>query len=211
MEKIMKITNLVKYLKEINYKHQKGKNIDTEIKLKIFESYTQKSSSMSKNKFCSYLKPFWLVHSRIKEIIKIWKKNEPNSLNFWFWENYQKQNYKKRYKGTSRTKKVDQLTKEQTKYLIKLREEEPNKWYKLFENGLFIPKNKKEYEKYFPNYTVSKRLFYDVIKQNNLPHRITKTKKIWLLAQHKKDNTLETYLAQQHHIYCWYKALHKLR
>jgi hypothetical protein len=58
MEKIMKITNLVKYLKEIKYKHKKGKNIDNEIKLKIYESYTQKSKTMSKNKFCSYLKPF---------------------------------------------------------------------------------------------------------------------------------------------------------
>jgi len=44
--------------------------------------------------------------------------------------------------GFCRTKKVDQLTDKQTKYLIKLREEEPNKWYKWFENWLFIPKKK---------------------------------------------------------------------
>ena len=48
-----------------------------------------------------------------------------------------------------------------------------------------------------------------MIKYNNLPHRITKRKKVWLLAQHKKDNNLETYLAEMHHIYVWYKALHK--
>ena len=209
MEKIMTITNLLKYLKKINYKHQKGKNIDLEIKLKVYESYTQKSINMSKNRFCSYLKPFWITISRTKKIIEIGAKNKPNSLTFNFWDNYQKNNYKKRYLWTKRTKKVDQLTEKQTKYLIKLREEEPNKWYKLFENWLFIPENKKEYNKYFPDFTVSKRLFYDVIKENNLPYRITKTKKIWLLAQHKKDNTLETYLAKQHHIYCWYKALHK--
>jgi len=44
--------------------------------------------------------------------------------------------------GFCRTKKVDQLTDKQTKYLIKLREEELNKWYKWFENWLFIPKKK---------------------------------------------------------------------
>jgi hypothetical protein len=26
---------------------------------------------------------------------------------------------------------------------------------------------------------------------------------------HKKNNTLETYLAKMHHVYCGYKALHK--
>lgn len=209
MKKIMTITNLVKYLKSIKYQHTKGKNIDNEIKLKIFESYTQKSKNMTKNGFCRYLKSFWLVSSRIKNIIKIGEENRPNSLTFSFWEKYQKQNYKKRYFWTSRTKKVDQLNKNQIKYLIKLREEEPNKWYKLFENWLFIPENKKKYNKIFPDYTVSKRLFYDVIKDNNLPHRITKRQKIWLIAQHQKNNTLETYLWKMHHIYASYKALHK--
>ena len=209
MQKEMKITKLVKYLKEIKYKHSKWKNINLEIKQKIYESYFEKSKKMSKNSFCKYLKPFWLVSSRIKEIIKIWEENYPNSLNISFWKEYQKENYKKRYLNTIRTKKIAQLSNKQINYLIKLRKEEPNKGYKLFENWLFIPENKKQYEKNFPNYTVSKRLFYDVIKENNLPHRITKRKKIWLLAQHKKDNTLETYLAKMHHIYAWYKALHK--
>ena len=209
MEKIMTITNLVKYFKEIKYKHKKNNNINLEIKYKIYQSYSEKSKTMSKNRFCSYLKAFWITISRTKKIIQIGEENKPNSLTFSFWENYQKENYKKRYIWTSRTKKVAQLTEKQIKYLIKLREEEPNKGYKLFENGLFIPENKKKHEKIFPNYTVSKRLFYDVIKENNLPHRITKTKKIWLLAQHKKDNTLETYLAKQHHVYVWYKAFHK--
>jgi len=58
MKKIMTITNLVKYLKSIKYQHTKGKNIDNEIKLKIFESYTQKSKNMTKNGFCRYLKSF---------------------------------------------------------------------------------------------------------------------------------------------------------
>lgn len=209
MKKEMKITSLVKYLKNIKYKHTKWKNIDIEIKQKIFESYFEKSKKMSKNRFCRHLKPFWLVSSRIKEIIKIWEENKPNSLSLSFWKDYQKQNYKKRYLNTTRTKKVSQLSEKQTKYLIKLREEEPNKWYKLFENWLFIPENKEKFQKIFWEKYVSKRLFYDVIKENNLPHRITKRKKIWLLAQHKKDNTLETYLAKQHHIYTSYKALHK--
>ena len=208
MKKTMKITNLVKHLKEIKYKHKKWKNIDNEIKLKIYESYCEKSQNMSKNRFCSYLKPFWITISRTKEIIKIWDKNKPNSLNFSFWENYQKENYKKRYTWTTRTKKVEQLTEKQVNYIIKLREEEPNKWYKLFENWLLVPQDRKKYENIFPNFTVSKRLFYDVIHKYNIPHRITKRQKIWLLSKHKKNNTLETYLAKMHHIYAWNKALH---
>jgi len=30
-----------------------------------------------------------------------------------------------------------------------------------------------------------------------------------LLAEHKKNNTLETYLAEMHHVYAGYKALHR--
>jgi len=48
-------------------------------------------------------------------------------LEYNFWKEYEKNNYKNRYKNTSRTKKVDQLTDNQSKYLIKLRENEPNK------------------------------------------------------------------------------------
>ena len=44
-----------------------------------------------------------------------------------YWEEYEKTNYKNRYKNTSRTKKVDQLTDKESKYLITLRENEPNK------------------------------------------------------------------------------------
>ena len=205
----MKVTKLVAYLKEIEYHHEKWKNIDLDIKYKIYQSYSEKSRNMSQNTFCKHIKPFWISISRTKNIIQIWAKNSPSSLCFSFWKEYEAQNYKNRYTGTSRTKKVEQLTDTQINYLIQLREEEPNKWYKLFENGLFIPKNKKKYEKIFPEYRVSKRLFYDVIKKYELPHRLTKTKKIWLLAQYKKDNSFETYLAKMHHIYAWYKALHK--
>ena len=186
MIKRMKVTQLVKYFKEIKYKHSKWKNIDIEVKCKIYQSYAEKTANMTKNSFCRHLKPFWITISRTKKIIQIGDNNKPKSLDYSFWEAYQKENYKTRYKWTSRTKKVHQLTKQQTQYLIKLREEEPNKGYKLFDNWLFIPENKKKYEKIFPEFTVSKRLFYDVIKENNLPHRITKNKKIGLLAQHQK-------------------------
>ena len=54
----MKITRLVNHLKETNFSHIKGKNISIEIKQKIYESYDEKMKSMSKNSFCSYLKPF---------------------------------------------------------------------------------------------------------------------------------------------------------
>jgi hypothetical protein len=54
----MKITRLVKHLKETGYNHPKNKNISLELKLKIYEGYYEKSKTMSKNKFCDYLKPF---------------------------------------------------------------------------------------------------------------------------------------------------------
>ena len=212
----MKITKLANYLKETGYVNIKNRNLSLELKQKIYESYYEKKKGMSKNQFCSYLKPFWVSKTTIKEIIKVWDKHKPKSLSYDFWQNYERNNYKQRYKNTSRTKNIDKLTKEQENYLIQLRENEPNKWYKLFNNGLFIPENKEEFEKIFlepwnfwTDFEVSKRLFYDVIEKNKLSHRITKTQKIWLLAQHKKDNTLETYVAQMHHIYAWYKALHK--
>ena len=206
----MKISRLVKYLTETWFKHINNTNINISIKHKIYESYAEKISSMSKNKFCSYLTSFWISKTQIKEIIKVWDNNKDESLEYSFWKKYEKNNYKNRYKNTSRTKKVDQLTDNQSKYLIKLRENEPNKWYKLFDNWLFIPENKEKYEKIFwTNFAVSRRLFYDVIKKYDLPHRITKRTKIWLLAEHKKNNTLETYIAEQHHVYAWYKSLHK--
>jgi hypothetical protein len=48
-------------------------------------------------------------------------------LEFSFWEKYEKNNYKERYKNTNRTKKTATLTEKQTKYIIELRDNEPNK------------------------------------------------------------------------------------
>ena len=206
----MKITVLVKYLKETGFQHTKNKNISIELKQKIYESYYEKIKTMSKNRFCIYLKPFWISRTSIKEIISIWDKNKPNSLSFNFWQEYETKNYKQRYKKTSRSKNIEKLTDKQEKYIIELRENEPNKWYKLFENWLFIPENELKFKSVFwTDFVLSKRLFYDVINKNNLPHRITKKQKIWLLAEYKKNNTLESYLANMHHIYAWYKSLHK--
>jgi len=54
----MKITVLVKYLKETGFYHTKNKNLSIELKQKIYESYYDKTKTMSKNGFCKYLKPF---------------------------------------------------------------------------------------------------------------------------------------------------------
>ena len=54
----MKISRLVKQLKEIGFKHLKNTNLPIDIKHKIYESYAEKMSTMSKNKFCSYLTSF---------------------------------------------------------------------------------------------------------------------------------------------------------
>ncbi len=206
----MKITVLAKHLKETEFMHSKNSNISIDLKQKIYEAYYEKAKNQSINKFCEYLKVFWISRTNIKEIIRIWVKNAPKSLEYTFWERYEKENYQKRYKNTSRTKKVDQLDEKQVWYIKELRENEPNKWYKLFENGLFILENKEYFDSIFwERGKLSKRTFYDIIEKYDIDHRITKTQKIWLLAKHKKENTLETYLGLMHHIYCWYKALHR--
>ncbi len=96
----MKITRLVNHLRETGYKHQTNKNISLELKLKLFEAYREKNKTMSKNKFCEYLKEFWIWKTSIKEIIHIWEKNKPKSLEYSFWQEYEKSNYFKRYKQT---------------------------------------------------------------------------------------------------------------
>ena len=148
----MKITVLVNYLKETRFYHTKNKNISIELKQKIYESYYEKTKTMSKNSFCDYLKHFWISRTSIKEIISIWDKNKPNSLSFNFWQTYEENNYKQRYKQTSRTKNIEKLTKIQENYIIELRENEPNKWYKLFDNWLFIPENKKKFENFLSTF-----------------------------------------------------------
>ena len=180
------------------------------MKHKIYEAYHEKMRTMSKNRFCDYLLPFWMKRTTVKEILKIGEGNQPNSLEYSFWEEYEKGNYQKRYTETSRTRKVDQLTGAQIRYLTELRENEPNKGFKLFGNGLFIPENKALFnEVFWPGFNVSRRLFYNFIEKHGIAHRITKRHKIGLLAEHKKNNTLETYLVEMHHIYAGYKSLHR--
>ena len=122
----------------------------------------------------------------------------------------ERDNYSNRYKKGVRKKKVDTFTEEQIQYIVNLREYEPNKWYKLFKNGLFIPKNKEEYEQIFwKDFKLSKRQFYEIIKKENIPHRITKRRKRTLIREYQSNNTIETYLAKMHHVYAWVKSLHK--
>jgi hypothetical protein len=54
----MKVTKLVKYLKETSYIHKKNKNISLNLKHKIYESYYEKAKNQSKNKFGEYFKSF---------------------------------------------------------------------------------------------------------------------------------------------------------
>jgi len=137
----MKITRLVRHMKETGFFHMRGKNVAISMKHKIYEAYHEKMRTMSKNRFCEYLAPFSIKRTAVKEILKIGEANQPRSLEYSFWEEYERDNYRKRYAETSRTKKVDRLSDAQIRYLTELRENEPNKGYKLFGNGLFVPEN----------------------------------------------------------------------
>lgn len=221
----MKVTRLVQYMKKTGFSHVRGKNIAVSMKHKIYEAYSEKMKTMSKNRFCAYFLPFWIKQTTVKEIIKTgerhqsyeklswdrqpWEK-QMSPLEYAFWEHYERNNYQKRYTSTSRTKKVDQLSDIQVHYLRELRENEPNKGFKLFDNSLFIPENRVLFsEVFWWEFSLSRRLFYDFIEKYQIVHRVTKRQKIGLLAEHKKNNTLETYLAEMHHIYAGYKALHR--
>jgi len=126
----MKITRLVNYLKQIKYCHDPWKNVDIDICHKVYESYMEKCKSMSKNRFCEYLKHLWFPRSTVMSIIDIWSKlKDPHQIKYW--EDYRKNNYLNRFKITtqrvidkdgniieekivsSKTKKVDTLTDEQ--------------------------------------------------------------------------------------------------
>ena len=207
----MKITNLIKYLKDKGYYHKKGTNVSPEIKSKVYTSYKNKTDGMSVNKFCNYLKTVWLSRSTVKNIISKWEASKDGDpLSESFWNNLEKSNYLNRYQNTSRWKKIESFLKEQIDYIVDIRKKEPNKWYKLFMNGLRIPKNKEEFEKIFWKwFHLSSRQFYAILNSRELPKRITKRQKVWLIQKHKEQNTLETYIAEMHDIYASYKSLHK--
>ena len=207
----MKITNLIKYLKDNCYYHKRGTNVSSEIKSKVYASYINKTNGMSVNKFCNYLKTVWLSRSTVKNIISKWEDSKDGDpLNESFWDNLEKSNYLSRYKNTSRWRKIDSFSKEQIDYIVDVRKKEPNKWYKLFMNGLRIPKNKEKFERIFWEwFHLSSRQFYAILNSKKLPKRITKRQKVWLIQKHKKQNTLETYIAKMHNIYASYKSLHK--
>ncbi len=203
----MKITRLVKELKKQWYKHKSWKNIDLEMKFKIYESYDEKSKSMSINKLCSYLKCFNLQRSSIQNIIKFWNLlDNPTSMEAWR-KKFQK-NYWDRYIDTSKEKKVNKLESNQKEYIIKLRQNNPNMWYKRFDNKLINPDNKREYDTLFDWNIISKRVFYDIINWANLDKRITKRKKIWLLRKMKLQWKLDSYIWKMKYVYSSFKSLH---
>ncbi len=206
--KEMKVNRLIKYLKLIKYKHKKWKNIEPYICCKIYESYKEKMKTMSKNKFVKYFQQFRISRWSILNIIEKWKKlKDPyQELN---WVKHTKKIYKERYNCILRTDKTKNLNVDQTNYVVKLRKDEPNMGYKRFENKMIDPKEKIKYTKIFDtDKIISKRLFYNILKENNIPKRKTKRKKQWLLRKYKEANQLDTYLAKMKHIYCSYKALH---
>jgi hypothetical protein len=54
----MKITRLVDSLRKESFKHKRCKRIEDRIKQKIYEAWTEKTKSMSKRRFWSYLEEF---------------------------------------------------------------------------------------------------------------------------------------------------------
>ena len=161
----MKINNLVKYLKSIDYNHKKWANISPNIKCKIYEAYIEKTSKMSINRFCYYLKKIWISRSTVKNIIFKWEKTrDGDPLSESFWKDLEISNYSNRYKNTSRAKKIKSFSKSQIDYIINLRRNNPTMWYMRLKNMLSISKNKQKFEEIFWKwFHLSSRQFYNII------------------------------------------------
>lgn len=203
----MKITRLCNKLRQSNFQHQKWKNINLNIKFLIYESFHEKSSTMSINRFCSYLKPFWIHRSTIQNIIKFWDSLD-NFLCMDEWRSKSRLSYKKRYLKRKRWEKLEKMSKQQIKYIWKLRKDNPNMGYKTFTNRLLIPSEFKKYSKLFWRKILSQRQFYNIINHLNIPKIITKRQKLWLLRKMKKEWKLNKYIKHMGYIYSSFKSLH---
>ena len=203
----MKISKLVKYFKTIGFMHKPHHNIPSDIKLLIREAYSEKSSSMSLNKFSSYLKPFNISTSTVKSIIKIWEFIS-NPLSASCWDNYSKSNYSKRYSNSSRKPKILSFSQQQLDFIKQLRQNNPSMGYKSFRNLLLIPDIYSKYFQLFWNQILSYRQFYSIINQLNLPKAQTKRQKINLIRKLKNSHSLDGYLSKMKFSYTSFKALH---
>jgi len=203
----MKITKLVKYLKRIQFKQKKNYNIDNNLKLLIFEAYLEKSSSMSINRFCKYLTPFWFSVSSIKNIIKIWTSLQ-NPLSIQSWNDYTFNNYQQRYSSSSRKPKFTSFSIQQIEYIAKLRKNIPSMGYKTFVNMLINPDEFDKYKDLFWTEIISYRQFYNIINYLNLPKALSKRQKLWLLQKERKNGTFDTYITKMKFTYSSFKALH---
>ncbi len=206
----MKITKLCKYFKDKSFFHNKWDTIPLKYKCKIYEAWKDKCFSMSKNTFAKYLKKFWIWRTAIFNLIFEWNKLE-DGLICESRKNKKKQNYEKRYTFTVRAKKVKiKFTDRQKKYISNLRIEYPNMWYKRFDVYLRKPKNKEKYDKIFKNWEqISKRQYYEILKEAKYKKQKTKRQKAWLITELRQKQKLEWYVAEMKYIYKWYKALHR--
>jgi len=209
----MKITRLVDSLRKESFKHKRCKRIEDRIKQKIYEAWTEKTKSMSKRRFWSYLEEFWIERSTMRKILTEWEKlktkgeditdREVRKVNRW-------KNYKNRYIEVNKEKKIEELNENQIWYIVSLRIENPNMWYKRLYTKLFIPEEKIEYEKVFwEKKLISKRLFYEILKASGLPRRITKWQKRSMIQRIKDKWDYEQYISKMKAVYGSFKALHK--
>lgn len=210
----MKITKLREYLKQQWFHHTKHNHMSSEIKARIYESRTERSTTMSKRKFSSYLEIFWISRSSCKSIISKWDEMHKQLLNYResnAWSDSKKENYSTRYHHTTTSKTLlSELSNEQKQYIITLRNRHPNMWYKRFYTHFLTPKHLKEYEKIFRTTTIlSKNLYYEILAEGNIQKRICKRKKRSMIQQLRDTWQLEQYCEKMHHVYSSIKALHR--
>lgn len=146
----MKITRLVDSFRKTGFKHERCKKIEDTIKQRIYEAWTEKTKSMSKRRFASYLEEFGLERSTIRKILTEWEKLAQTGKDVTDREARtvkRKKNYGNRYVAVNREKKIEELSEDQVWYVVSLRIENPNMWYKRLYTKLFVPEERANYEK----------------------------------------------------------------
>lgn len=205
----MKITQLIQSLKRQGYGREKYQRITDPVKQQIYQAWIEKMESMSKRQFARYLEPLGFGRSTVKKILvqgqEIWETNNDSKVREW----RRKENYGNRYLNVDRNKKLDECSNKQKKYIIKLRTKEPNLGYKRFYNKLLIPDEFAKYNQVWWDEVISKRLFYDILNEEDLPRRIKKSQKKSMIQKLREKGKLEWYYEKMKHVYLSERALHR--
>jgi len=210
----MKITKLQEYLKEKGFHHTKNSHLTEETKVLIYQSRREKSKTMSKRQFWSYLQKFWIWWSSLRNVVKRWEDIEKTWVNVLIPEtrdNTRVKEYTIRYKETERNKKIDNLSNEAKEYIVNFRLSNPNAWYKRFYNKHLQPKYLEAYSEIFGGKEIiGKTIYYAILDEAEVNKRMTKREKqTYIQERYRKHGGIKAYCNKMKYVYMRERALHR--